>query len=168
MVNLIPRALLATLLIVAGPGCSLILTKGPEPEVHPTPECTTSNAAPVADTVLAATSAALAIAAAAVAAQPCPPGPPFSVDSMCGYQHLAWFPAGGALLTGILFTTSAVVGYHRTSACRASLLEPNGQPPPPPVVLPSALLPRSPDEPCAPIGDAPRACNRVVFSAGGI
>ena len=46
---------------VATAGCSLFLTKGPQLEVQPPPPCTSSVAAPVVDTVLAAASLGLVV-----------------------------------------------------------------------------------------------------------
>ncbi|HMK73981.1 MAG TPA: hypothetical protein VK454_11625, partial [Myxococcaceae bacterium] len=54
------RGSAVVLVVAASPGCSFVLTRGPETDVHPPRECTTSNAAPVADTVLAALSLAAA------------------------------------------------------------------------------------------------------------
>jgi hypothetical protein len=159
-VNSALRISLATLMLIAGPGCSLILTKGPDPELHPPPECTTSVAAPVADTVIAAASLALAVAAAVVAAPGCPP-PNQGGSEFCGFNKLAWFPAGAAAATAILFTTSAAVGYQRTSACRASL-DPNALPPRGPVAPVTSLHPASPVEACPPVGDAPRVCTKAT------
>jgi hypothetical protein len=162
MANSILRISSATLALVASPGCSLILTKGPQPELHPPPECTSSVAAPVVDTVLAALSftlLGLGVAAETEASAPCK-GEFCSLNGIS--QGAGWIAIAAGAATGILFTTSAVVGYQRTSACRASQ-EPNA-------LLPQArtlLLPVSPAKACAPLDDAPRVCRSVVLLPGG-
>jgi hypothetical protein len=148
---------LATLFLVASPGCSLILTKGPEPEVHPPPECTTSVAAPVTDTILAATSVALAIAGLAAASSSCPSTGQFGNCGL-GQGSGEIVGIGGAAL-GVLFGVSAGLGYARTSACRTSLAP--GYLPPPTQLAPApetALWPMLPSPGCLPTGDAPRLC----------
>lgn len=149
------RLLFSALLVEAGPGCSLILTKGPEPELHPPPECTTSAAAPVVDTILAATAVALAVAGFASTSPSCS-----SNDFGCGIGKgtgEALGVAGAAL--GVLFGVSAGVGYGRTSACRASLGP--GYVPAPTQLTPApeaSLWPPTPSPGCALQGDAPRVC----------
>jgi hypothetical protein len=151
------------LLLGGAPGCSLILTRGPEVEIQPPPPCTTSNAAPVADTVLAVASAALAGLGVAAATS----------GSSCSGQGFGGIGCGigngvgdiaiavGAPLT-VLFAVSAGFGYNRTSACRASL--------PPDTILPptqltpvpvTSLLPWKAPLGCAAAGDAPRVCATV-------
>jgi hypothetical protein len=152
------RISLATLFLGACPGCSLIFTHAPQPDVHPPPECTTSVAAPVVDTVVATASATLLGFGAAAAATPCTPGD----VNFCGLgQAAGWGAIVVGAVTGILFTTSAVVGYQRTSACRASL-EPNALLPQPS----ASLLPASSVEVCASVGDAPRSCPATLWNAG--
>ena len=51
----------------ASAGCSFLYTKGPQPQLRPPPPCTTSNAAPIEDTVLGAASVGLAVAGGIVA-----------------------------------------------------------------------------------------------------
>jgi hypothetical protein len=166
MVKSLLRISLATLALVASPGCSLILTKGPEPEVHPPPECSTSVAAPVMDSVLATASLTLVGLAVAEAASSCPAGPHVDWDG-CGLPQAAgWLGIAVGTALGALFITSAVVGYQRTSACRASL-EPKALPPPGPVVPATSLLPVTPWEACGRVGDAPRLCPRTLPLPGG-
>ena len=146
--------------IAVSPGCSLIFTKGPQPELHPAPECTQSVAAPVTDAVPATLSAALlglgiAGAADSNSSPSCTTGGGFYCsntgrDAEAGFG-LGAIVAGAAL--GVLFTASAVVGYQQTSACRASS-EPSALLPQPRTLL----LPASPAGACAAVGDAPRAC----------
>jgi hypothetical protein len=64
---------------------------------------------------------------------------------------------------GALFTTSAVVGYQTTSACRASL-KPNALLPQPR----ASHLPASPSEVCAPVSDAPRVCPSAILFPEGV
>jgi hypothetical protein len=52
---------LVALVSVLSSACSFVLTKGPQPEVQPPPECTTSVGAPIADTVLAVASVGVAV-----------------------------------------------------------------------------------------------------------
>jgi hypothetical protein len=151
------RLLFVALLVEAGPGCSLILTKGPEPELHPPPECTTSVGAPVVDTVLAATSVALAIAGLAGASSSCSSTGGFNGCGIGKGTGEALGVAGAAL--GVLFAVSAGVGYGRTRACRASLGP--GYVPAPTQLTPApeaSLWPPTPSPGCALQGDAPRVC----------
>lgn len=151
---------LVALLLTGNPGCSLIFTRGPSassaaPAHRDESECTESVAAPIADTVIAVALVTLTVWAIVEAAQSCP-HPPQVVDSSCGWNELLYFPAGGAGLLGALFTTSAVVGYSRTGACRESrgwALAPRGSGL---VALPS-VRPRATED-CARTGDAPRLC----------
>jgi hypothetical protein len=159
MVKSVLRISLAMLSLSASPGCSFIFTKGPELEVHPPPECTTSVAAPVVDTVMVAASVALVIAGAATAGSSCNSNTGFN---FCGLNQTVGLGAiiAGAV-SGVVFTTSAAVGFNRTNACRASL-EPNALPPPGPVVPATSLFPASPTKACAPMGDAPRICTNAT------
>lgn len=150
---------LGVLLLTGSLGCSFVFTRGPSastafsaPEL---PQCTESNAAPIADTVLAVTLVTLTIAAIVYAAQPCP-HPPQIVDSMCGWNELAYFPAGATALLGGLFTASAVVGYSRTGACRESrgLASSTGGS----SLVPALAAPSRGGQGCRPTGDAPRVC----------
>jgi hypothetical protein len=167
MVNLVLRLSLAALFLIASPGCSFIFTKGPEPEVHPPPACTTSVAAPVVDTVMVAASVALVIAGAGTASSQCNSSTSGFGFSFCGLNQGVGLGAviAGAV-SGAVFTTSAAVGFNRTSACRASL-EPNALPAPGPVVPATSLFPPSPTKACAPMGDAPRLCPRALLLPGG-
>ena len=160
-----------TFLVAATPGCSFIFTRGPEAAPHPqpypepsrppSPECTSSVAAPVVDTVLAAASVALIVAgiAAMSSKSSCHPGD-FFCDPNNAFEHgtgeIGIFVGA---LTGVVFTASAVAGYQRTGACRATLNS-------------TAFLSRSraslpllsPLEGCSPVGDAPRLCSSSVAS----
>jgi hypothetical protein len=141
------RIVLAAFLLVGSPACSLLFTSGPEPVVYPLHDCPTSVIAPVSDTVLAAASATwLAIGAADAAAN----------QSTAG----GWVAVAAGAAMGALFTTSAVLGYQRTSACRTSL-EPN-----PPLAPPRTSLLKPPLT-CAAVGDAPRVCPKAGLLAGG-
>lgn len=147
-------------LLAVSPGCSLILTRGPpassaEYSQRDESACTESVAAPVADTVIATALLALTAWAIVEAAQPCP-HPPQVVDSSCGWNGLLYFPAGAGGLLGALFTTSAVVGYSRTAACRESRGWALAQKGSSLVAMPS--MRREAAEDCARTGDAPRRC----------
>jgi hypothetical protein len=169
MMNSVLRISLATLVLVASPGCSLILTKGPQTEMRPAPECTTSVAAPVVDTALATASFALSgfgVWNASASSRPTCGAASYPPSSFCTLGVVGWETAVWAVVVvgaglGALFVTSAVIGYNRTSACRALL------PPPGPLVPATAPLPKSPAGTCAPIGDAPRICTKAVFMPGG-
>jgi hypothetical protein len=153
------RIALTTLVVLASPGCSLLFTRGPEPEVHPPPPCTTSNAGPISDGLLAALSLVVVVIGGVAAASPSCQTNSGSLG-YCVDAHSAGpvIIASGAAL-GALFTTSAVVGSRRTNACR-DYLESRSVPPPAPLAPVSSLLPASPMETCAAVGDAPRACPR--------
>jgi hypothetical protein len=145
---------LGVLLLTGSLGCSFVFTRGPSESTAVSgpepPRCTESNAAPIADTVLAVAMVTLTIAGIVYAAQPCP-HPPQTVDSSCGWNELAYFPAGATALLGALFTASAVVGYSRTGACRESVglaTSTDGS---------SFVLARGGGG-CRPSGDAPRVC----------
>jgi hypothetical protein len=153
---------LATVLLVASPGCSLVYTKGPQPEVQPTPECTTSNAAPVADTTLATLSVALLGIglAGVVIATSTNVGISCAVSgcsSTAGLLAGSWAAVAVGAAMGALFATSGAVGFKRTSACRASLRPSAMLPQPKPSHLPALAL-----EACAPVGDAPRFCSSAA------
>jgi hypothetical protein len=161
MVDSTLRISLAMLFVVASPGCSLIFTHAPAE--RPPPECATSVAAPVADTVLAAASVALLVAGVAGASTHDPP----TCQLFCGTeQALGWGAVIVGAAAGALFTYSAAEGYQRTSACRA-WTAPRGQQPWS-VVLPDVpLLPALAVEACAQVGDAPRVCPRALLLPGG-
>jgi len=146
------------LLLAGGPGCSFIFTRGPsalppEPARSAPSECTESNAAPIADTVLAVALLTFATWAVVEAAQPCP-HPPQTTDSGC-WNELAYFPAAGAGLLGALFTSSAVVGYSHTSNCRAART-PHALDGSTPTLGPGVR--RRMTEHCILTGDVPRVC----------
>ncbi len=96
-------------------GCSFIFTKGPEPEVHPAPPCTTTNDAPAMDTILAVLSLGLlGLGMAAVVDGSAKSAPPTPCVDNCesgleGAAGVLGMAVGAALVA--LFTTSAVVGY---------------------------------------------------------
>ena len=141
-------------LSVANAGCSLIYTKGPQPEVQPPPPCTTSVAAPVVDTVLAAASLGLVVAGVVGATKPPAQGFAPNFEAM----------DAAAIVTGLVMSTvlipSAIVGFNRTAACRASL-EAKPQLPASPSPPQSSLL-LVPPRGCPPPGDAPRICASAV------
>jgi hypothetical protein len=143
---------------VASSGCSFIFTKGPQLEVQPPPECTTGNAAPVLDTVAAVAVALPAVWSFAQAVSDCP----WSALGGCAPEARGayWVSAGVGIALAALYTTSAVVGFNRTAACRAS------QPPQPQEAAPSALPESSfllvPPHRCPPSGDAPRICSSTA------
>jgi hypothetical protein len=143
------RLALVTPLLVAHLGCSLFLTQAPEPDIHPPPPCNTYLAAPVTDTILASASVGFMAFGVVVATKPC--------GSSCTAPVVGLSAVLAGALTGALFTTSAVVGYERTSGCRA-LEKSKGTPPAAPGAPSAFLLDDSPPKACAPGGDTPRQC----------
>ena len=161
--------LILWLLVVAVPGaastaCSFAFAKGPRPEVQPPPPCTTSNAAPVADTVLSVISVGAVVAGSLIYADSkksltCSPSNYFCPLGGIG-TGVEEATGVGAIIAGgvgtLLFVPSAITGYGRTADCRAWLqANPQyaGQPPPsnpsPPLV---------PARRCPGQGDAPLLC----------
>lgn len=142
-------------------GCSFILTKGPQPEVQPPPPCTTSNAAPIADAIIGGLGAVSLVAGVAVGAS-------YAGESCTGWGCLgtgigAGAGFGAAILGGIaaaVFIPSAVVGFNRTDACRASQA-PKSQEPASPALPESSFL-RVPLRGCPTPADAPRLCADVA------
>ncbi len=123
--------LVVTIHGAAGTGCSFVYTRGPQPEVQPPPPCTTSNASPTADTVLAVASVAAVVAGSIVYANGMKPCSGF----LCQLNSQSVGGGSAIVLGGIgtaVFVPSAIVGYNRTAACRAS------QPPQPEEAAPSA------------------------------
>lgn len=150
-------------------GCSLIFVKGPQPGVQPPPPCTASNGLPTADAVLAGLSVAALVAGAVVYAN----GKSQEASGcnggwFCGFGEQV--SGGGAMILGgvgtLIFTPSAIVGFNKTSACRASL-EAGPQPAslPPAPASPSSLL--APPRGCPWDGDAPRFCSTVASRRPG-
>jgi hypothetical protein len=150
------RTAFASLLLLQGTGCSLILTKGPEPELKPPPPCTSTVEAPVADTLLAGAAAALTVVGVLTASSPCPSSTSSGFGSLC-FNSVGWIGAAvGGVLT-IFFLVSAGVGYTRTSACRASLAAPAPARSTTSTSMNSSFLASSVPG-CGPTGDAPRLC----------
>ena len=142
-----------------GNGCSLLYTKGPEPRVHPPPACTSSNDAPITDTVLAVVSVGTVVAGSIIAHNTGNCG-----GSGCGLSN--GFTGGGMLVLGgigtLVFVPSAITGYSRTADCRAWLEENSTHAPPRPPgpgqSHGSWLLVPPPQ--CSRRGDAPLLCAR--------
>ncbi len=158
------RSSVALLLVVSGlsgSGCSFIFTRGPQPEVEPPPPCTTSNAAPTADAIIGGLGVVALVAGVAVGAS-------YAGESCSGFGCIgtgvgtgAGF--GAAILGGVaaaVFIPSAVVGYNRTAACRASL-EPMSREPASPARPESSLL-LVPPSGCPMPGDVPRLCTGLA------
>jgi hypothetical protein len=140
---------------VSSTGCSLSFTKGPQPEVHPPPPCTTDNGAPIADTVLAVSSVALATI----------PWIFYANAPRSDNSGIALFAFWGSIIGGFgaaIFTTSAVVGFNQTAACRTSLGLAYEQPASSPVPQSSFLL--VPEGGCPMPGEAPRLCSSSALS----
>ena len=149
---------------VASTGCSFAFTKGPRPEVQPPPPCTTSNAAPITDTVLSVVSVGLVVAGSLMYADSkkplnCTPAEPFCSLGEIG-TGVEEATGVGAIIAGgigtLLFVPSAITGYNRTADCRASLqTNPQDAPQPPPSNPYSPLMPA---RRCPALGDAPVLC----------
>jgi hypothetical protein len=113
---------LALVLVMATSDCSYAFVHGPPPQAelssageHPSPSCTTSNAAPVVDTVLSVPLVALGGlgVVGAVGTKSCSSGCYVNVGS----GELAVIGIVGLAL-GALTISSAVTGYGRTADCR--------------------------------------------------
>jgi hypothetical protein len=153
-----PALLTLAVFGVANAGCSLIYTKGPQPEVQPPPPCTTWNTSPAADTVLAVLSVGAVVAGAVVYANG-------TTRHNCGFFCGFGEEVGGvgAMVIGgvgtLVFVPSAIVGFNRTAACRASLeakpQQPASSPPP------QSWLLLAPPEACPP-GNGPRICSSTA------
>lgn len=123
-------------------------------------DCTTSVAAPIADTVLSALSLGLVVLAAAggvFSSSSCTPTPGWQFTICPNQPAVQWFVVGLGVV-GIVYAISAVTGYQRTAACRA-YEESNGLLPPPSTEPPKSLLKHTQRvEPCPPGEDAPGIC----------
>jgi hypothetical protein len=118
------RSLLLCLLLV-GPGCSYAFVHGPSAryETPSGPEqgvsCTTSNAAPAVDTVLAIPfilAGGAGIVGAVEMGQGCTGKCSYNIDFGSSGE---WLAVGiAALAIGTLYVSSAVTGYGRTADCR--------------------------------------------------
>jgi|GEM_PF-2598924 len=151
--------------VQANAGCSLIFTKGPQPEVQPPPPCTTDNGAPIADTVLAVASVAAVVGGALAYSEG-----KRQEQQGCGHEWFCGFGnqvgGGGLMVIGglgiLLFTPSAIVGFNRTADCRAWLAaNPQYAPPPSPSSPESSLL-LVPAQGCPTAGDVPRVCSAAA------
>ena len=141
----------------ASTGCSFVYTKGPQPELHPPPPCTTSNVHATADLVLATASVAALVAGSIVYAQGATSDCSGLGNISCGVEKGAGI---GAMVAGgigtLVFVPSAIVGYNRTADCRAWLeANPQYAPEPAPPTPSSFLVPA---RRCPAAGDAPRIC----------
>jgi hypothetical protein len=157
------RSSVALMFVVYGlstTGCSLLFTKGPQPEVKPPPPCTTSNVAPGLDTTAAILTTAVMVTALTATGSCSPTGWDFWCTNSSDAAGI-WATVGVSAALAALFTTSAVIGFNKTAACRTSLgLEP--QPvAPTPLAQSSFLL--VPQQGCPTLGDAPRICSAVVL-----
>lgn len=114
-------ALIVSLALLPGPGCSFVFVEGPPPaSVNAIQvECTTSRVLPILDTVGAITQG-FALADAVV------PSSALVSSADSAYEQLGlkspWDIATAAALLGT-FAASAVVGYSRVSECRQAKAE---------------------------------------------
>jgi hypothetical protein len=101
-------ALLLGAALAGVPGCSFLLVRGPSAGDQRTApvSCTRSNAVPIVDAALGAT--AIAVGAQLLAA------------GTSGWTGAYGVVGGGMLAEGAVFAASAIVGFHRTSRCRAA------------------------------------------------
>lgn len=109
------RLLLVSSLLVSSSGCSYAFVRGPRAQPETAPECTTSNAAPVVDTVLATTLILLgtAVVVGGISAGSCS-GDCYFKGSEGGLVAVG----AGILALGGLSVASAATGYDRTADCR--------------------------------------------------
>jgi hypothetical protein len=148
------RTAALTLLGVLSQGCSFLFTKAPQPNGLPSPQCSDSYAAPIADTVVTALSVAAIVAGSIVDADAhhCGSGSCVEANQLAGTT---------AILAGavgvLLFTPSTVLGYSRTSACRAWLEGDDSPRPGRASDARSALLVLPPK--CSQGSDAPLRCS---------
>ena len=112
--------LLASSLLAASTGCSYAFVHGPTAQlasapVETAPECTTSNAAPILDTILGSTLILLgsAVVVGGISTSSC------SADCYFKNSSGALVAAGaGVVALGGLSIASAATGYGRTADCR--------------------------------------------------
>ena len=149
-------ALMLLVFVQTNAGCSLFLTKGPQPEVQPPPPCTTSNVAPALDTTAALLSAVVATAAFA-STKSCSSGEIIFCSSPDNIGGI-WAIAGVSTAFAALFTTSAIVGFNRTAVCRTSL----GAESPASSPVPESSFLLVPERQCPMSGDAPRICSSAA------
>jgi hypothetical protein len=100
------------------PGCSFVLVKGePSPPIDPTTsiDCTTSQAAPVADVILGVLSAGGGVLALATA-----PQSPCRDYSCLGGDALKRLGIAGVVVGGA-YLASAVYGFTQTNGCKEGL-----------------------------------------------
>ena len=141
-------------------GCSLLFTKGPQPEVKPPAPCTTSNVAPALDTTAAILTAAVMVTALTATGSCSTTGWDFWCTNSSDAAGI-WATVGISAALTALFTTSAVIGFNQTASCRTSLgLEP---PPAAPAPLPESSFLLVPQRVCPTAGDAPRTCSAFVL-----
>ena len=138
----------------ANTGCSFAYTRGPQPDMHPPPPCTTSNEAPITDTIFAVLSVG-AVVGGVVAMK--------NGDLGAGLAGLGATILGSFGTAG--FTTSAVIGYTRTAACRDWLDGDNPARPRHSGDLESSVLVRPPG--CLHRGDAPLLCSPGTLWGSG-
>ena len=145
-----------------GSGCSFLFTRASQPNGRPSPECSPSYEAPITDTVVTGLSVAAIVTGSIVYADAhqCRSGSCTEGDQLAGTT---------AILAGsvgvVLFTPSTVLGYSRTSACRAWL---DGDDPARPrhsSDLESSVLVRPPR--CSHRGDAPLLCSSGTLWGSG-
>ena len=115
----VESVLLASSLLASSTGCSYAFVHGPSAQLEtapdrPPPECTTSNAAPIVDTVFASTLVPLGtlvvIGGIAAGSE--------SDTYFKGTEGPIVAVGAGILLLGSLAVASAATGYGRTADCR--------------------------------------------------
>jgi hypothetical protein len=151
-------ALLAAALVWTSTGCSLLYVKGPQPDVNPPPPCTTSNALPVEDLILTGSAVVVLATGAIIHANE-------TEETIDHGKGAGLMVAGG--IGALLFGTSAIVGYGRTSDCRAWLESEARNAAPPAAQTPSSFL--VPARRCPTEGDAPRLCQaEATWESGAV
>jgi hypothetical protein len=113
--------LLASSLLASSTGCSYAFVHGPSAHLEPgadtkAADCTTSNAAPIVDTVLASTLILLgsAVVVGGISTGSCSPGDCY----FKGSEGALIAVGAGVLALGGLAVASAATGYDRTADCR--------------------------------------------------
>ncbi len=104
-------ALALSALLVGTPSCSVLLVRGPPSGPEPTAgsSCTRGNAIPILDAALAGTSLAIGIALVGAG----------TADTE-GWTAPIAVVGGGFVLEALGFGASSLIGFHRTSRCRAA------------------------------------------------
>ena len=149
-------ALMLLVFVQTNAGCSLFLTKGPQPEVQPPPPCTTSNVAPALDTTAALLSAVVATAAFA-STKSCSSGEIIFCSSPDNIGGI-WQLRGCQHRVRCSLHHVCHRGLQPDRCCRTSL----GAESPASSPVPESSFLLVPERQCPMSGDAPRICSSAA------